>query len=78
MDLIRAEMELRIQHRHGDGSWGTFEPQPSHHSPADHDPERDWAAGVIYACDTCDEQIRVSHPGGDALPESPGRAGDAT
>jgi len=72
MDLIRAEMELRIQHRHGDGSWGTFERRPSSHSPSEHDPERDWINGVIYACTTCDEQIRVTHPVGDPLPDAPG------
>ena len=77
MDLIRAEMELRIQHRHGDGSWGTFERRPSEHSASDHDPERDWVNGVIYACSTCDEQIRVTHPGSDPLPDTPGLPGDS-
>lgn len=54
-----VEASLRIEHRHGDGSVGVFEPTP--HDAADHDPERDWAAGqIIYACASCDEQIRVS------------------
>lgn len=62
MDLARvAELNLRFQHRHDDGSLGTFEPEPSHHSPTDHDPERDWAKGTIYKCTTCDEEIVVGH-----------------
>ena len=43
MDYGRlAELTLRVQHRHSDGTWGALEPVPSHHDPADHDPERDW------------------------------------
>jgi hypothetical protein len=62
MDLARvAELNLRFQHRHDDGSIGTFEPEPSHHSPSDHDPERDWANGTIYKCTSCDEEIVVGH-----------------
>ena len=45
MDLARvAELNIRFQHRHTDGTWGTFEPRTGHHSPTDHDPERDWAS----------------------------------
>ena len=62
MDLARiAELNLRFQHRHDDGSVGTFEPEPSHHSPNAHDPERDWASGTIYKCTSCDEEITISH-----------------
>jgi hypothetical protein len=62
MDLSRiAGLSLDIQHRHSDGSWGTFE-QRSHHDAAEHDPERDWASGTIYVCKSCDEQVRVSDP----------------
>jgi hypothetical protein len=69
MDLLRvAEASLRLQHRHGDGSWGTFEPAPSHHSPSEHDPERDWGKGTIYRCTSCDEEVVVSKP------EDPGAA----
>ena len=53
MDLARvAELNLSFQHRHDDGSFGTFEPERSPHSSADHDPERDWASGTIYKCTT--------------------------
>jgi hypothetical protein len=70
MDRVRiAELELRMQHRHGDGSWGEFAPRPSHHSPSEHDPERDWAAGVIYECTSCDERFRVSHVGDEIPPD---------
>ena len=53
------EQTLRLEHRHGDGSWSPLELRPSHHDPADHDPERDWANGRIYVCATCHEEIRV-------------------
>lgn len=62
MDLARiAELNLRFQHRHEDGSMGTFEAEPPHHSPNAHDPERDWASGTIYKCTSCDEEIVVRH-----------------
>jgi len=57
-----AAMLLRLEHRHSDGSWSPLEPRPSHHDPADRDPERGWANGRIYACTACDEQIRVTEP----------------
>ena len=58
-----VEESLRIEHRHGDGSVGVFEPAP--HDAAAHDPERNWAAGhIVYACASCDEQIRVGREGG--------------
>jgi hypothetical protein len=61
MDLIgRAESRFRVQHRHDDGSWATLEPRPGHHSPAEHDPERDWADGIVYACTRCDELVRIA------------------
>jgi hypothetical protein len=70
MDRIRiAELELRLHHRHGDGSWSTMEPQVRPDSPAEHDRERDWTAGVIYECQTCEGQIRVSHVGDEPPPD---------
>ena len=60
MDLVRVgEYSLHLRHRHDDDTWGTFEPVPSHHSPAEHDPEREWASGTIYRCTTCDEEVLV-------------------
>ena len=33
MDQVRfVESAYRIQHRHGDGGWGTMEEQPLHHT----------------------------------------------
>lgn len=62
-----ATSDLQMQHRHEDGSWGTLEPRPQHHSPSEHDPEGEWANGVVYACTTCDELVRVaSREGGEA------------
>lgn len=60
MDLLRVgELQLHIQHQHSDGSWEDLEPRP--HSPADLDPEREWADGMIYACTKCDEPVRVAY-----------------
>ena len=68
MDLARvADLNIRFQHRHTDGTLGSFEPEPSHHSPTDHDPERDWASGTIYKCTTCDEEIIVEYEEPDTL-----------
>ena len=53
-----AGLSIRLEHRHSDGSWVDLE--RTHHDPADHDPERDWASGQIYTCTRCDEQVRVS------------------
>ena len=58
--MVFRPPELQLEHRHNDGSWGELEPRPSHHDPAAHDPERDWASGTIYVCRTCDEEVRVS------------------
>ena len=62
MDLARvAELNIRFQHRHSDGTMGSFEPEDTPHSPSEHDPERDWASGTIYKCTTCDEEIVVEY-----------------
>jgi hypothetical protein len=59
MDRLHIELDLRVQHRHTDGSWGTFEPREPH-SPSQVDQERDWGQGRIYACTTCDERVRIT------------------
>ena len=59
MDRLHTELDFRLQHRHGDGSWGTFVPEP--HSPSEVDPERAWSkGGRVYACTTCDEKVVVA------------------
>ncbi|MBI3748476.1 MAG: hypothetical protein HY262_06490 [Chloroflexi bacterium] len=65
------ESIIRLEHRHDDGTWATFEPRPIHHDPADHDPERDWANGRIYVCATCNEEIRVADVAGEGGPAKP-------
>jgi hypothetical protein len=69
MDYRIDQLSLRVRHRHSDGSWGALDAQPSHHDPAAHDPERDWANGTIYVCRTCDEEVQIG-PFDD--PGSPG------
>ena len=65
MDQSRlAAVLLQIEHRHEDGTWGSLERRRAHHDVSDHDPERDWVDGELYACTTCDEQIRVRAPEG--------------
>ena len=64
--LSSAEMMLRLEHKHADGSWGSFEPQANAHDVAAGDPEREWAKGHIFKCKACDEEIRISEPSGEA------------
>ncbi len=58
MDRLHTELDFRLQHRHGDGSWGTFVPEP--HSPSEVDPERRWANGRIYACTSCPDKVIIA------------------
>ena len=60
MDQARIiEMALRIEHRHGDGTWGEFQEDRSHHSPSDHDPERSWGIRRIFRCTSCGDAMTV-------------------
>lgn len=59
MDQLRVA-DLLLRHQHRDGSWGRLEPRPAHHDPAQHDPERAWRDGVLFACATCDERVQVA------------------
>jgi hypothetical protein len=55
------EAQIQLEHRHSDGTWGRFE--RAHHDATEHDPERDWATGmIVYSCRTCDELVRVTDP----------------
>jgi hypothetical protein len=61
MDQARImEMAYRIDHRHPDGSWGEMVEDRSHHSPADHDPERKWGAFRIFRCTSCEASVMVA------------------
>lgn len=53
-----AQLSLRLEHQHSDGTWSPL--KRVHHDPADHDPERDWARSEVYECTTCEELVRVS------------------
>jgi hypothetical protein len=66
MDQARVrEAMMRLEHRHSDGSWNRLEPRPQHHDSTEHDPERDWADGQVYACPVCDELVIVRKPTGE-------------
>ncbi|HEY6057924.1 MAG TPA: hypothetical protein VIV06_07815 [Candidatus Limnocylindrales bacterium] len=55
---------VRLLHRHGD-SWTRLNPV-EHHSPADHDPERDWSRrGRLFRCDSCDEEVLIVPEGAE-------------
>ena len=59
MDFGRtAELELRLRHRHSDGTWSALERREPHDA-AERDAEREWGTGTIYVCRTCDEQVSV-------------------
>jgi hypothetical protein len=58
MEARFSNIQLLVEHRHNDGSWGRLQ-RESHHTSVDHDPERDWAKGEIYRCTSCDELVRV-------------------
>lgn len=69
--LSGAELLLRLEHRHSDGSWSALDPRPGNHDPADHDPERGWAKGQLFKCKTCDEEVRVMDPAAGSAPGRP-------
>lgn len=60
MNLRAVEFDLQLRHRHSDGSWAELEAVPSHHDPAQHDPERDWGRAQLFKCQTCDELLTIS------------------
>jgi hypothetical protein len=53
------DFEVRLMHRHEDGSWAELDADPTHHDPAQHDPERDWGRWRIFRCRTCHEVVTV-------------------
>jgi hypothetical protein len=60
MDQARlAEIALRIEHRHDDGTWGEMREHRGHHAPSDHDPERGWNLRRIFRCTSCSESLTV-------------------
>ena len=68
IDRLHMELDLRLQHQHADGSWGTLVPIEPHDS-AELDPERTWKNGRIYACTSCDEKVRVAPVADEPIPD---------
>ena len=70
MDYGRAaEFELRLRHRHSDGTWSPLERREPHDS-ADSDAERGWGTATLYMCKTCEEEVAVEN-----VPKPAGRPG---
>jgi hypothetical protein len=73
MDQLRfVESAYRIQHQHRDGTWALLEeeePTPLHHTPTEHDPERDWLRGRIFRCKSCSEVLTVVPGAEGAIPD---------
>ena len=70
MDPRLANLTVNLQHRHNDGSWSPLR-RKGGHDPAGSDPEREWAAGHVFECATCGEEVQVeigSGPGGGGTP----------
>jgi hypothetical protein len=63
---------LRVEHRHGDGSWAVMEEREPHDS-ADFDPEREWDRGHVYLC-SCGEAVRLSDSEMKTMSDTPGAA----
>jgi hypothetical protein len=55
---IRILQDLRLEHRHTDGTWSPME--PAHHGEPEHDSERGWLRGLIFRCKTCSEEVAVT------------------
>ncbi len=53
------EADLKLQHRHADGSWADLVEDHEHPNPADRDVERGWAKGRIFRCAQCPERFAV-------------------
>ena len=53
------EADLKLQHRHADGTWSELAEDHEHPNPADRDEERSWAKHRIFRCRSCPESITV-------------------
>jgi hypothetical protein len=69
LQSLLADRSIVVEHRHGDGSWGRMEGKGGHHDPAAHDPEQEWQYGVVFRCDSCDEEVRLTPPGPEGRDE---------
>ena len=51
-----------VEHLHADGTYSPMEVESGPDDPAEHDPERSWALGKIFACTRCAERVRIVLP----------------
>jgi hypothetical protein len=72
MDPTLIELELRLRHRHSDGSWAPLAEVSRSHDPAGSDPERSWGVGRLFRCTRCAEEVVVET---DEPPARPGGRG---
>jgi hypothetical protein len=63
------EMAYKVEHRHSDGSWGEMIEDKSHHSPAEHDPERKWGRFRLFRCTSCEQNVLLTDEEGIPVPE---------
>jgi hypothetical protein len=70
MDQRIQHLQYRIEHEHGDGSWGEMVEQPAHHDPAAHDPERTWSLRRIFRCAECGDTVTVSRDEAGPAPDA--------
>jgi hypothetical protein len=70
MDQRIQQLQYRIEHQHGDGSWGEMVEQPVHNDPAAHDPERGWSLRRIFRCTSCGDTVIVSPDEGGPAPDA--------
>jgi hypothetical protein len=66
---LRIAQDLRLDHRHDDGTWSPME--PAQHGQPEHDAERSWLRGRIFRCTTCNEEVRVNEGGDEAIGSEP-------
>ncbi len=53
------EADLRLHHRHADGSWVELAEDREHPNPAGRDTERDWPTRRIFRCKSCPDTFAV-------------------
>ena len=70
MDQRIQQLQYRIEHQHGDGSWGEMIEQPAHHDSAAHDPERSWSLRRIFRCTGCGDTVTLSREEGGPAPDA--------
>ena len=70
MDQRIQQLQYRIEHEHGDGSWGEMIEHPAHNDPAAHDPERGWSLHRTFRCSTCGDTVTLVRDEGSVPPDA--------